>query len=172
MKKIKLTITNKITRFFWNIFWLFFIKISPKTFHTYRRIMFIIWGAKIDKGAHIYPDVRVWLPSNLELGPGACLGPGVDVYNVAKVTLSSGALVSQKTYICTASHDYDEISFPLIADDVYIGKNSWVSAECFIGPGVKIGENSIAYARSVIIKDIDVNSIVAGNPAKPIKKRT
>ena len=55
-------------------------------------------------------------------------------------------------------------SCPIIGDNVNIGPNS-----CIIGP-IKIGNNVVIGAGSVVIKDVPDNCIVAGNPAKIIKK--
>lgn len=172
MIDIELGWRNKLVRFFWGIFWYCLIKPSPVLLHSYRRFVYRMWGATISAGAHIYPDVRVWLPSNLTVGVGACLGPGVEVYNVAKVVLCERALVSQRTYICTASHDYERTGFPLIGAEVIIEKGAWISAECFIGPGLRIGANSVIYARSVVVKTVLDGQVMAGNPAKLLKMRT
>ena len=48
----------------------------------------------------------------------------------------------------------------------------WIASEAFVGMGVTLGHGSIIGARSVIVKDVDSWSVVAGNPAKFIKKRT
>ena len=53
---------------------------------------------------------------------------------------------------------------------VFIGKRTFVGAGSIILPGVTIGENVIIGAGSVITKNIPSNSVVAGNPAKIIKK--
>jgi acetyltransferase-like isoleucine patch superfamily enzyme len=53
----------------------------------------------------------------------------------------------------------------IIEDDVWIGYGSIVLS------GVKIGRGSIVAAGSVVTKDIEPYSIVAGNPAKLIRKR-
>jgi len=50
-----------------------------------------------------------------------------------------------------------------------IGNNVWVSANAVIIGGIKIGNNSIIGAGSVVLNDVDENTIVAGNPAKFIR---
>jgi len=47
----------------------------------------------------------------------------------------------------------------------------WICTDAFIGPGVTVGEGSIAGARAVVVKDVPAWTITAGNPAKFIKKR-
>lgn len=52
----------------------------------------------------------------------------------------------------------------------YIGKNCFIAVNAIILPGVKIGDEVIVGAGSVVTKDIPSNTVVAGNPAKIIRK--
>ena len=52
---------------------------------------------------------------------------------------------------------------------IIIGKNCWIGRNVRIQKGVKIGDNSIVAANSVVTKDVPMNTIVGGNPAKIIK---
>ena len=47
----------------------------------------------------------------------------------------------------------------------------WLCTDSFIGPGVNVGEGAVVGARAVVVKDVLPWTIVAGNPAIPIKKR-
>ena len=52
----------------------------------------------------------------------------------------------------------------------YIGKNCFIAVDAIILPGVKIGNEVIVGAGSVVTKDVPSNTVVAGNPAKIIRK--
>lgn len=54
--------------------------------------------------------------------------------------------------------------------DTYIGKQSIIGYASIFLPGVKVGDNVIVAAGSVVSKDVPDNCIVAGNPAKIIKE--
>lgn len=55
---------------------------------------------------------------------------------------------------------------------LYIGHDVWFGANCLIMPSVNsIGSGSIIAAGSVVTKDVEPYTIVAGNPSKVIKKR-
>lgn len=56
------------------------------------------------------------------------------------------------------------------AKEINIGKNCWIGANCIILKGVKIGDNTIIGAGSVVKSDCEQDSIYAGNPAIKIKK--
>lgn len=56
-------------------------------------------------------------------------------------------------------------SAPIIIED-----NVWIGMYCFIGKGVTIGEGSIVARQSVVTKDVPPFTVVAGNPAREVKK--
>ena len=51
-----------------------------------------------------------------------------------------------------------------------IGNNVWIGTHAIILGNVRIGDNAIIGAGAVVLKDVEPNSVVAGNPAKFIKK--
>jgi len=105
------------------------------------------------------------------MAANACLGPQVDCYNVAKVSLGEGATVSQRAFLCTAGHDIHSTDFVLTHKPISIGANAWVAAQAFVGPGVAIGEGAVVAACAVAVKDVKAWEVVAGNPAKKVGQR-
>jgi virginiamycin A acetyltransferase len=55
--------------------------------------------------------------------------------------------------------------------DTVVGNDVWIGMNAVIMPGVKIGDGAIIGANSVVTKDVAPYTIVAGNPAKVVKKR-
>ena len=55
--------------------------------------------------------------------------------------------------------------------DTVIGNDVWIGQDATILPGVHVGDGAIIGANSVVGSDIEPYTIVAGNPAKPIRKR-
>ncbi|MGA2326231.1 MAG: putative colanic acid biosynthesis acetyltransferase [Bryobacteraceae bacterium] len=102
----------------------------------------------------------------------AALGPYVDCYNVAPVTLGARCVVSQYSYLCSATHDYTDLKLPLVAKPITIGPHAWVCADVFVGPGVTVGEGAVVAARSSVYRDVEPWTVVAGNPARFLKPRT
>ncbi len=60
---------------------------------------------------------------------------------------------------------------PTTKGDVIIGNDVWIGMESIIMSGVNIGDGAVIGARSVVTKNVDPYTIVAGNPAKIIRKR-
>ncbi|HYG91697.1 MAG TPA: CatB-related O-acetyltransferase [Azospirillum sp.] len=52
-----------------------------------------------------------------------------------------------------------------------IGNDVWIGQGVFIKAGVKIGDGAVIGARSVVVKDVEPYTIVAGSPAKPLRRR-
>lgn len=102
---------------------------------------------------------------------GSCIAGEVDCYNVAPVVIGEGATVSQKTYLCTASHDFDSPAFPLTGGAILVGRGAWIAADAFIGPGLSIGPQAVVLARSVIVRDVEAGTIVGGNPGRVVRQR-
>jgi putative colanic acid biosynthesis acetyltransferase WcaF len=79
--------------------------------------------------------------------------------------------VSQDSYLCASSHDITDHKHALILKPIVIEDQVWVAADAFIGPGVIIGQGAVVGARSAVFKNVEVWTVVGGNPAKFIKKR-
>ncbi|MBK0368796.1 LbetaH domain-containing protein [Flavobacterium agrisoli] len=160
---------NKISRLFWNVVYIFFFRpFASRLFKKWRIFVLKCFGAKICWSSHIYASVKIWAPWNLQLGKNSTLGPKVDCYNQGFINIGNNTVISQKTYLCASSHDYTKNNFPLILKPIFIGSEVWIAADVFIGPGVKIEDNVVVAARSVVVKSVERNLIIGGNPAKQI----
>jgi len=138
---------------------------------SWRRTIYRAFGARLIGNVNVFGSARVWYPPNLQMGPGSCLGPRVKCYNVACVTVGSNVVVSQDTHLCTASHELDSGDFLLVAKPIEIKDGVWIAAECFIGPGVVVGEAAVLGARGAAFNDLAPNTVYRGNPAQPLRQR-
>jgi putative colanic acid biosynthesis acetyltransferase WcaF len=129
------------------------------------------FGAQVGPAVHAYSSARIWAPWNLVMEAGSCLGPGVNCYSVDRIVLGPNTVVSQRAFICTASHDYRSPGFPLTTAPVEIGENAWIAAEAFVGPGVTVGAGAVVGARAVAVRDVPPGAVVVGNPARVVANR-
>jgi putative colanic acid biosynthesis acetyltransferase WcaF len=164
------TLKEYLLRFLWSLTWPFF-RFSPRLLYGWRNFLLRFFGARIGKKVKIYPTAKIMFPWNLEIDARTVISWEVILYNLGKITIGSDTIISQYAHLCAGTHDHQSEDFPLLKLPVSIGNNVWIATEAFIGPDVKIGDNVVVGARSVVIKDIPDDLIVAGNPAKEIKKR-
>lgn len=163
---------EKILRLVWNTVWLLLFRPTPRWAFNYWRILLLkIFGAKIGSGSKVSPSCFVWAPWNLVMGEYTVLGDGVDCYTMDKIIIGSKVAVSQRTFLCTGSHDITSLRRPLITRPILIEDHVWVCAEAFVGPGVTLSNNSVVAARAVAVKDTSAFDIVAGNPARKVGTR-
>lgn len=166
------TFSNKARRALWWVVWLCLFRPSPVLFHFWRRMLLRLFGARVGRDAHPYPSAWVWAPWNLTMGDGSCLGEGVDCYSAAPIVLGTNAIVSQRAYLCAASHDIRKPGMPLLTGGIIIGDGAWVAAEAFVGPGVELGRRGVVAARAVVTRHVPAETVVAGNPATAVAQRS
>lgn len=166
-----ITTRNRAVRALWRVVWLVLYRPSPRPLHAWRRLLLRLFGATIGRSAHPYPGAKIWAPWNLSMASRSCLADDVDCYCVAAVTVGENATVSQYTYLCTASHDYNDPLLRLVVAPIVIEANAWVAADVFVGPGVRIGEGAVIGARSSVFKDVAPWVVVAGSPPRQLAMR-
>jgi putative colanic acid biosynthesis acetyltransferase WcaF len=163
---------NRLYRLVWAATWRLLASWTPPSLIGWRRLLLRAFGARIAPTANIYPSARIWSPANLEVGDFACIGPGVTVYSMAKITFESYSLASQGAHICAGTHDIEDVHFQLQARPIVIGYRAWIAAEAFVGPGVTVGEGAVLGARGCAFQDLEPWTVYVGNPARAIKQRT
>jgi putative colanic acid biosynthesis acetyltransferase WcaF len=172
MRQQQLTMPNKLARACWcGVYWLLF-RLTPAPLHAWRAFVLRCFGARIGKRVRVYPSATIWAPWNLGMSDDSCLGPGVDCYCVDRVELQPRAIVSQRAFLCTATHDYEQPGLPLLTAPITIESDGWVTAEVYVGPGVTLHTGAVALARAVVVKDVAEWTVVAGNPAAKVRMRS
>ncbi len=138
---------------------------SPQPAYGWRRWLLRLFGAEVGRGVLVRPTARVTYPWKVKLGNHCWIGDNAELYSLGSIIIGDNAVVSQRSYVCAATHDYKDIRFPLVAKAVTIEREAWIAADCFIAPGVTIGAGAIVGARSTVLQSVDSATIVAGYPA-------
>lgn len=149
--------------------WLF--RFTPRTCFSWRRLILRCYGAKVGLHVNIYPSALIYFPWKLEIGDWSSIGEGALIYNLGPITIGSKATISHRAHLCAGTHDYQKSDLPLLKPPIVIGDQVWICANAFVGPGVTVGEGAVVGACAVVTKDIAAWTVVAGNPARTIKKR-
>lgn len=165
------SLVNRLARVTWNIVYLILFRFIPSPLFAWRSALLRLYGAKIGKGVHVYPTVKIWAPWNLEIGDYSGIASGVILYSQGKIKIGKKVVISQGAHLCAGTHDYTDPGFPLITKPIKIEDHVWIAAEAFIHPGITIGEGTVIGARSVVTKDMPSWMVCAGHPCQPIKKR-
>ena len=103
------------------------------------------------------------------------IGRNVIVMNNCLMMAAGGINIGDETQIAanvqliSNNHDLEDRNV-ITCKPINIGRRVWVGAGATILPGVTIGDNSVVGAGSVVTKDVPADTIVAGNPARIIKK--
>lgn len=123
---------------------------------------------------------RVFLGPNSKIGGVLTIGRNTTIVGEARmsgeITIGQNVIIASGCHILTNNHDIiDPNALPYGTNystkKVIICDNCWIGAKVTILPGVIIGEGSVIGAGSVVTKNVDKLSIVAGNPAKRIGER-
>lgn len=162
---------NRLARAAWGLVETLLYRPSPRLAHGWRRMLLRLFGARIGPKVHPYPRTRIWAPWNLVMEEGSSFDNDVTVLNNTLVQLGPWAVVSQQSFLCTASRDLDRKGRPVIGAPIHIGEGAWVAVQSFVGPGVTIGAHAVVGARSTVTRDVAAMSVVAGSPPKLLRMR-
>lgn len=112
----------------------------------------------------------------ISFGDGCKIGVRNSFAAIKGIVIGKDVLFAGFVHITDHSHGYENVNIP-ISDQTLISKGEvviedqcWLGFGCEILSGVRIGKHSIVAARAVVTKDVPAYSIVAGNPARIVKK--
>lgn len=144
---------------------------SPQFMYGWRNFLLRAFGAQIGKGVVIRPSVRITYPWKLKVGDHSWVGDNAELYSLGEIRIGNNAVISQRSYLCTGSHDYTKPEFDIYALPVVIEDEAWVATDVYVAPGVTIGRGAVIGARSSVFSDMPECMICFGSPAKPVKPR-
>jgi putative colanic acid biosynthesis acetyltransferase WcaF len=145
---------------------------SPRPLWGWRRLLLRVFGARIGHEVHIYPSVRIAVPWNLIIGNHTAVGDRAILYTLGPVTLAERVTISQGAHLCAGTHDYLDPAMRLVKSPIVVERDVWICADAFVGPGVQVGERAIVGARCVVMKDVEPDAVMIGNPARLLRRRS
>lgn len=150
-----------------------FLDIMPPFIRT---LFFKIAFKKFGGQSYIDYGVFVRYPWKVRIGNGVMINqecrfyPSVRVKE-AYIEIRDNVVISPQVIFFSAGHDYKQVSLPDIAASIVVEENAWIGGNAIILPGVTIGKGAVVGAGSIVTKNVPSWTVVAGNPAKIIKKR-
>lgn len=130
-----------------------------------------ILGKELSESTTVLPPFYIDYGKPVTIGRGCFIQQCCTFFGRGGITIGNDVFIGPKVNLITINHDPDPdnrsatYGRPIVIEDkVWIGINSTIL------PGVKIGYGAIIGAGSVVTKDVEPMTIVAGNPARVIKK--
>lgn len=127
------------------------------------------WGKNTVLGRGFWCDYG----SNIEVGDNFYVNYDVVILDVCKVKIGDNCLIAPQTGIYTACHPLERdvrTSGLELGKPITIGNDCWIGGHVSILPGVTLGDNVVVGAGAVVTKSFPSNVVIAGNPARIIKK--
>ena len=138
---------------------------------------FVVLGDNVVLNHHISFHVNpIGKDALLKIGNGVQLGKYNDFGCSNKIIIEDKVITAPFVHITDRDHSYNDINVPIMDQKpnskgpVIIKEGCWLGFGVQIMSGVTIGKQSVIAAGSIITKDVPDYSIVAGNPAKVIKR--
>ena len=143
------------------------------TYHTQeeiREIMSELFGYKVPDSFRVFPPFNTDFGKNTVVEENVFINAGCQFQDQGGIFIGEGSLIGHNVVLATLNHDLNpERRQICIPAPIRIGKNVWIGSNSTILPGVTIGDNSVVAAGAVVTKDVPVNRVVGGVPAKVIK---
>lgn len=124
------------------------------------------------EGAVIKPSLRCDYGYNISVGARSFVNYDCVLLDCNTITIGEEVQLAPGVHIYTATHPLDAATRRSGAEyalPVTIGDGVWLGGGTIVCPGVKIGENTVVGAGSVVTKDLPPNVLAVGNPARVIR---
>ena len=136
------------------------------------KLFYKLFG-KAGKGLWIEPPFYCDYGYNIKVGDNVFMNFNCCILDVTEVKIGNNVLIAPNVQIYTATHPQDaKLRNTMLeyAKPVTIGNDVWIGGGVIICPGVSIGNGVVLGAGSVVTRNVADNILVAGNPAKELKK--
>lgn len=110
---------------------------------------------------------------NIEVGENFYANHNLIILDGNKVKFGDNVFIAPNCSFYTAGHPLDAETRNKgleYAKPIEVGNNVWIGGNVVVLPGVKIGDNAVIGAGSIVNKDIPANTVAVGNPCKVIKE--
>lgn len=122
----------------------------------------------------LWMPVAIESPQTVEFGNDVCLAAFVHLWGSGGVKIGNRVMIGTHTSISSVTHDYERhgsMYGTIVESPVVIGDDVWIASNATILPGITIGDGAVVGAGAVVTRDVAPRDIVAGVPARVLKKR-
>jgi maltose O-acetyltransferase len=143
--------------------------------HWLRARMCRLIFLKCGDGIVVRPHAFFGSGCDIEIGDFSEIG--LNAYLNRDVKIGKHVLMGQNVTILTTRHEFENPNIPIHEQGtserrpVRVGDDVWIGANSILLPGITIGDGAVIGAGSVVTRDIPPFAVVAGNPARVIRRR-
>ena len=145
-------------------------------YHTLEELITLmseLTGKDVDKSFRLFPPFYTDFGKNITFGKDVFINSGCHFQDQGGITIGDCSLIGHNVVLATINHDLLPCNKRKNHyKPVKIGKHVWIGSNSTVLPGVTVGDWAVIGAGSVVTKDVESYTIVAGNPARMIRKLT
>lgn len=141
--------------------------------------VFIGDDVRIERGAVFYAvrNYSLWTyEGRITIGRGTFLNRYFNASSAVGIDIGEDVAFGSNVFLCDFDHGYSDprmgrIASPLvIKGPIKIGNRCWLGANVYVASGVELGEGCVVGANSVVTTSFPPNTVLAGVPAKAIRR--
>jgi acetyltransferase-like isoleucine patch superfamily enzyme len=136
-----------------------------------RALFFELTGQMVDESFLLIPPFFTTGGSELRVGRNVFINQNCTFYDLGGINIGDEVMIGPNVSLITSGHPLNpaERRAATIAKPIVIERNVWIGAGVTVIGGVTVRENAVIAAGSVVTKDVPMNSLVGGNPARFIR---
>ncbi len=167
----------------WNrarIHWEFMSRGAFVRWPVHGNVLEALRDGRLELGSGVLLEPNVWLTApgaaRIRIGGGTFLNIGVMIAAGELVEIGEHCMFANGCFITDSSHRFDDPNTPVpwqgftSKGPTRVQDNVWCGAHVVITSGVTVGRRSVIGANSVVISDVPPFSVVAGAPARVLRR--
>ena len=179
-------LTPRYARLLWRYLWRRLLTPAGRRWRTDGPVFFgRRLEIKIERGAEVRFGRFTWIGDGskircheglVEIGEKTVMGQECTISAYRQVRIGEQCVIADRAMFIDFDHGVVEVERPIRLQGIYmrdveVGSNVWIGYGACILRGVRVGDNSVIGANSVVTKDVPANAVIGGIPARVIRMR-
>lgn len=136
-----------------------------------RQIISELTSRPVSETLRLIPPFHTDCGKNIHIGENVFINSNCSMQDQGGIYIGDGVFIGHNVCLLTLNHEENpERRGNLIPSPIHLENGVWLGSNATVLPGITVGENSIVAANAVVTKDVPANTIVAGIPAREVRK--
>ena len=136
-----------------------------------REIFAELTSQPVNETLRLVPPFHTDCGKNIHIGENVFINSNCSMQDQGGIYIGDNVLIGHNACLLTINHQENpEKRANMFPSPIKIGNNAWLGSNVTVLPGITIGDGAIIAAGAVVTKDVEPNTIVAGVPAKVVRK--